>query len=144
MIGLPSLLTVLLMATVTYLTRIVGFLALRNRTLSPKATKVMEAAPGCVLLSVIAPAFVADRPADLIALALTLIAASRLPMLPTVLIGIAAPACSGTFWVEAPSPGLAPHVRGDRATQSASRFRRVTSCPPPKIAKTTTSAASTR
>ncbi len=58
----------------TYLTRIVGFLALRNRTLSKRAVTVMEAAPGCVLISVIAPDFVADKPADLAALAITLLA----------------------------------------------------------------------
>lgn len=49
---------------------------------------VLDAAPGCVL---IAPSFlVADRPADLMALTITLVAETRLPLLPTVLIGIAA------------------------------------------------------
>ncbi|MCO5735270.1 AzlD family protein, partial [Stenotrophomonas maltophilia] len=80
-----SVLTIVLMAAATYLTRIVGFLALRNRTLSKRAVTVMEAAPGCVLISVIAPDFVADKPADLAALAITLLAATRLSMLPTVL-----------------------------------------------------------
>ncbi|MDH0190573.1 AzlC family ABC transporter permease [Stenotrophomonas sp. GD03993] len=83
-----SVLTIVLMAAATYLTRIVGFLALRNRTLSRRAVTVMEAAPGCVLISVIAPDFVADKPADLGALAITLLAATRLSMLPTVLIGV--------------------------------------------------------
>src|SRR5260221_14721599 len=50
---------------------------------------VMESLPGCVLISVIAPAFVSERPADLLALVVSLVAASRLPILPTVLIGIA-------------------------------------------------------
>lgn len=81
--------TIAAMALVTYLTRIGGYLALRNRTLGPRALAVMEAAPGCVLIAVIAPDFVSGRPADLIALALTVLAATRLPMLPTVLIGIA-------------------------------------------------------
>ncbi|HEL3159746.1 TPA: AzlD family protein [Stenotrophomonas maltophilia] len=83
-----SVLTIVLMAAATYLTRIVGFLALRNRTLSKRAVTVMDAAPGCVLISVIAPDFVADKPADLAALAITLLAATRLSMLPTVLIGV--------------------------------------------------------
>ena len=48
------------------------------------------AAPGCVLIAVIAPSFVADRPADLTALAVTFAAATRLPLLPTGLVGIAA------------------------------------------------------
>jgi uncharacterized membrane protein len=89
MIDLTSLLTILGMCAVTYSTRVLGFLALRNRTLSPRAAAVMEAAPGCVLISVIAPNFVADRPADLLALAITLVAATRLPMLSTVVIGVA-------------------------------------------------------
>ena len=63
-----SVLTIVLMAAATYLTRIVGFLALRNRTLGKRAVTVMEAAPGCVLISVIAPDFVADKPADLAAI----------------------------------------------------------------------------
>lgn len=89
MIELTSLLTILGMCAVTYATRVIGFLALRNRTLSPRAAAVMEAAPGCVLISVIAPNFVSERPADLLALAITLVAATRLPMLPTVVIGVA-------------------------------------------------------
>ncbi len=78
------------MAVVTYLTRIVGYALLRNRTLSPAAQAVLEAVPGCVLISVIAPAFVSDSPANLLALAITLAAAMRFSLLPTVLIGIVA------------------------------------------------------
>jgi branched chain amino acid efflux pump len=89
MIDPATLLTIVLMAGVTYLTRIGGYVVLRNRALGPRATAVMEAAPGCVLISVIAPDFVSDNPADLLALAITFLAATRLSMLPTVLIGIA-------------------------------------------------------
>lgn len=89
MIDMTTLLVIGLMALTTYLTRILGFIALRNRVLSPRSVTVMEAAPGCVLISVIAPHFVSDRPADLIALGVTLLAATRLSMLPTVLIGVA-------------------------------------------------------
>lgn len=64
--------------------------ALRNRTLSRRAQVVMEAAPGCVLISVIAPYFVSDKPHELIAIALTVLAASRFSMLVTVLIGVGA------------------------------------------------------
>lgn len=80
--------TIVLMAATTYLTRILGYVALRDRTLSPRMRAVMENVPGCVLISVIAPDFVADKPADLAALAITLLAATRLSMLPTVLIGV--------------------------------------------------------
>jgi uncharacterized membrane protein len=88
MIDPMTALAVLAMAGVTYLTRIGGYVVLRNRTLSPHATAVMEAAPGCVLISVIAPDFVSRNPADLAALAITVLAATRLSMLPTVLIGV--------------------------------------------------------
>ena len=80
--------TIVLMATVTCLTRVSGYLLLRNRTLSRRATAVMEATPGCVLISVIAPHFVSSRPADLLSLAITLLAATRLSVLPTILIGV--------------------------------------------------------
>jgi uncharacterized membrane protein len=90
MIDASTLFTIVLMAGVTYLTRIGGYVVLRNRTLSARATAVMEAAPGCVLISLIAPAFVSKNPADLLALAVTLAAATRLSMLPTVLIGVGA------------------------------------------------------
>lgn len=92
MIHASTLLTIVSMACVTYLTRVLGYVALRNRVLSQRAVTVMEAAPGCVLISVIAPHFVSDRVADLVALAITFLAASRLPMLPTVVIGVSAAA----------------------------------------------------
>ncbi|MFA6155123.1 AzlD family protein [Mesorhizobium sp.] len=88
MIDATTFLTIVLMAGITYLTRIGGYVVLRNRRLGVRATAVMAAAPGCVLISVIAPAFVSRHPADLLALAITLIAATRLSMLPTVLIGV--------------------------------------------------------
>lgn len=90
MIQTSTLLTIGLMALVTYLTRILGYVALRDRTLGARTAAVLEAAPGCVLVAVIAPAFVSNRPADLIALAVTVAAATRLPLLPTVLIGVTA------------------------------------------------------
>ena len=99
MIDSANLLTIVAMASVTYITRIGGYILLRNRQLSPRAMAVMDAAPGCVLISVIAPNFVSSNPADLIALALTVAAATRLSLLPTVLIGVI-------------SAGLLRHVMG--------------------------------
>lgn len=89
MIDATTLATIVLMATATYLTRIGGYLFLRGRTLGRRGTAVMEAAPGCVLISVIAPEFVSDNPANLLALAITIMAAMRFSVLPTVIIGIA-------------------------------------------------------
>jgi len=88
MIDIATLTTILGMAMVTYLTRALGFLLLRNRTLGPQLTQVLDAAPGCVLIAVIAPKFVSGHPADLIALALTVYAASRYSILPVVLFAI--------------------------------------------------------
>jgi len=90
MIDAATVTTIVLMASSTYLTRILGYVALRSRPLGPRMRAVMENVPGCVLISVIAPAFVSHKPANLLALAVTLLAATRLPLLPTVIIGIAA------------------------------------------------------
>jgi len=89
MIHFENALTILCMALATYLTRAIGYVALRNRRLSPRAMTVLEAVPGCVLISVIAPSFASKQPADLIALAITLVAAMRLSMFPTVVVGVA-------------------------------------------------------
>lgn len=88
MIDTLTLLTIVLMACVTYLTRIAGYIIVRNMTLSPRVLTVLDAAPGCVLISVIAPRFVTDNIADLFALAITILSATRLALLPTVIIGV--------------------------------------------------------
>ncbi|MFC3533265.1 AzlD family protein [Vogesella facilis] len=90
MLNTTTVLIIVLMAVSTYLTRVLGYLLLRKRTLSPRLQAVLDNVPGCVLLAVIAPAFVAAQPAKLLALGITLLAACRLPLLPTVAIGIAA------------------------------------------------------
>jgi len=61
---------------------------LKNKALSNKQRKILEVVPGCVLISVIAPYFVKDNVADLLAIAITLIAASRFSLLPTVVISM--------------------------------------------------------
>ncbi|HFA5986337.1 TPA: AzlD family protein [Neisseria gonorrhoeae] len=91
----PSFLLFSCMLAVICPTRLVGFFALRNRTLSRRAQTIMEAAPGCVLISVIAPYFVSDKPHELIAIALTAFATCRFSMLLTVLIGVGSSGISG-------------------------------------------------
>lgn len=88
MMDATIVLTIVLMAVTTYLTRILGFLALRNRVLSSEWQSVMQAAPGCVLIAVLAPKFATGNPADLLALGITLYAATRYSILPVVLIGV--------------------------------------------------------
>lgn len=89
MIETSHLLTILLMAGFTFLTRISGYLFLRDRDFGPRLTKVLETMPGCVLITVIAPDFVSGRPADLAALAIGIATATRFPVLPTVVLTVA-------------------------------------------------------
>ena len=88
MIHSTTLIAILLVAATTYLTRILGYVLLKNKTLSNKQRKILEVVPGCVLISVIAPYFVKDNVADLLAIAITLLAASRFSLLPTVVISM--------------------------------------------------------
>ena len=97
MINFTSALTIVGMGVITYSTRLIGYFALRNRRLGPRAVRVMDAAPGCVIAAVIAPHFVSGKPDELIAMLLTAAAASRLPMLPTV--GIAVSSYAFLHWL---------------------------------------------
>lgn len=90
MIDYWVLLTILAMASVTYLSRVSGYLLLRNRVLSPRLSKVLEATPGCVLIAVIAPAFATTNIANLLALGITLLVACRCSLLLTVIISVIA------------------------------------------------------
>ncbi|OTG80096.1 hypothetical protein B9T31_16435 [Acinetobacter sp. ANC 4558] len=88
MIHMSTLIAILFVALTTYLTRILGYLLLKNKTLSTRQRKILEVVPGCVLISVIAPYFVQDNLIDLIAIVITLFAASRFSLLPTVVISM--------------------------------------------------------
>ena len=99
MIHSTTLVAILLVAATTYLTRILGYVLLKNKTLSNKQRKILEVVPGCVLISVIAPYFVKDNVADLLAIAITLIAASRLSLLPTVVISMLSAALLRTMLI---------------------------------------------
>ncbi len=84
-----ALLTLAAMGLATYATRVLGYLLLGERVPGSRMRAVMQSAPGCVLVSVLAPNCVTTHPADLLGLALTAAAATRLPVLPTVLLGAA-------------------------------------------------------
>ena len=92
MIHSATLSAILFIAATTYLTRVLGYVLLKNKTLSAKQRQILEVVPGCVLISVIAPYFVRDNPADLIAIAVALLAASRFSLLPTVAVSMASAA----------------------------------------------------
>lgn len=90
MIHIPTLIAIICVALTTYSTRVLGYLLLKNKKLSKRTTQILQVIPGCVLVSVIAPYFVSDNPANLIAIVITLFAACYLSLLPTVLISIVA------------------------------------------------------
>ena len=82
--------TILAMGITTYLTRIIGFLALRNRSLNPRLERVMEVVPGCVLIAVIAPVIFSGHLSDILAVIISFFAMLRFSLLPTVIIAIVA------------------------------------------------------
>ncbi|MBX2806850.1 MAG: AzlD family protein [Hyphomicrobiales bacterium] len=86
---LLPLLTILGMGVVTYITRIGGDLLMRNRTLGPRMTAALNAVPPAVLTAVIAPSVLSAGLAEAIAGAVTLIVAFRLPLLVTIITGVA-------------------------------------------------------
>jgi uncharacterized membrane protein len=77
------------MGVVTFITRIGGDLLMRNRTLGPRMTAALNAVPPAVLTAVIAPSVLSAGPAEAIAGVITLIAAFRLPLLATIVVGVA-------------------------------------------------------
>lgn len=81
-------LTIVLTALSTYAIRISGYFFLRNRSLSPRAMRVMEAVPGCVLISLIAPEITSGSLANTLAILLTLLATLRFSLLPVILISV--------------------------------------------------------
>ena len=92
MIQMSTFIAILLVALTTYATRLLGYVLLKNKTLSKRQRKILEVIPGCVLISMITPYFLRDDPADLIAIIVTLFVASRFGMLPTISISMASAA----------------------------------------------------
>lgn len=87
LINQHAFLTILGMGVVTYLTRISGYLLLRNKNY-PRLTRVLEILPGCVMISLIAPIFVTGKLSDVIAVLLTVLTAMRFSFLVTLIVGI--------------------------------------------------------
>lgn len=84
-----TLLAILAMAAATVVTRIAGLLLYRFVTLGPRQTQAMQAIPPAVLMAVIAPTALATGPAEIIAAAVTALAAIRLPLLLSAALGVA-------------------------------------------------------
>ena len=81
---------ILAMAAVTYLTRIAGLFVADRLVLTGRAKAAFDAIPPAVLMSVIAPAALATGWRETLAAAVTMIAATRLPLLGTIAVGVAA------------------------------------------------------
>jgi len=85
-----TLLAILAMAAVTYVTRIAGLLVADRLALTGRAKAAFDAIPPAVLVAVIAPTALTTGWAEAIAAAITAIVAFRLPLLATVAVGVAA------------------------------------------------------
>lgn len=85
-----TLLAILAMAGATILTRISGIFLLRYLSIGEETREALDAIPPAVLMAVIAPTALATGWAETIACGVTALAAMRLPLLPSVAIGVAA------------------------------------------------------
>lgn len=83
-----TLLAIVAMAVVTYLTRIAGLFVADRLVLTGRAKAAFDAIPPAVLVSVIAPTALTTGWAEAIAAAITAIVAFRLPLLATIAVGV--------------------------------------------------------
>ncbi len=84
-----TLAAILAMAVVTYLTRIAGLFVAGRLALSGRAKAAFDAIPSAVLVAVIAPSALATGWPETAAALIAAIAATRLPLLATVAVGVA-------------------------------------------------------
>ncbi len=85
-----TLLAILGMAIATYATRIAGLALAGRLDLSPRAQAAFDAIPPAVLVAVIAPSALATGWPETAAALLAALAATRLPLLGVVAVGVAA------------------------------------------------------
>ena len=90
-----TLAAILAMAAVTYLTRIAGLFVADRLVLTGRAKAAFDAIPPAVLVAVIAPTALTTGWPETIAAGLTMVAATRLPLLGTVAFGVARWCCCG-------------------------------------------------
>jgi uncharacterized membrane protein len=87
----PSTLAAILgMALVTYLTRIAGLALAGRLALGPRAQAAFDAIPPAVLVAVIAPSLLATGWRETLASGVTVLAATRFPLIATVGAGVGA------------------------------------------------------
>ena len=85
-----TLAAILAMALVTYATRIAGLFVADRLVLTGRAKAAFDAIPPAVLVAVSAPTALNTGWAETIAARITMVAATRLPLLATVAVGVAA------------------------------------------------------
>ena len=85
-----TLVAILVMAAITYATRIAGPLIAHRLVLRGRARAAFDAIPAAVLVAVIAPMALATGWRETAATAVTVLAAARLPLLATIAVGVAA------------------------------------------------------
>ncbi|MET3891443.1 putative membrane protein [Bosea sp. OAE506] len=85
-----NLLAILGMAIATYATRLAGLALAGRLKLSPRAQAAFDAIPPAVLVAVIAPSALATGWPETAAALLAAVAATRLPLLGVVAVGVAA------------------------------------------------------
>ena len=93
--SLPEFITILGMCAATYSSRLLGYLFLRKREISPRFRTVLDAAPGCVMVSIAAPFFFTTNPAHLCALAVAILVSRRFGRAWTVAACVATAALLG-------------------------------------------------
>lgn len=93
--NLAEFLTILAMLVMTYSTRLLGWLLLKNRRFSVRTQALLEAAPGCVMVSIAAPFFFTTNPAHLCALAVAILVSRQYGLAWTVAACVATAAVLG-------------------------------------------------
>ncbi|MBL8589093.1 MAG: AzlD domain-containing protein [Methylobacteriaceae bacterium] len=89
-VSTEALATILVMAATTFATRFAGFLLPAKLDLSPRAQAAFEAIPAAVLIALVAPTMLATGWRETLASVIAMIAATRAPLIPVVIAGVAA------------------------------------------------------
>ena len=86
-----SLATICGMAVATYASRAAGLMLMSRISPGPRMTRFMQAIPGAILASIVAPSALASGPAEAVATAVTALTAWRFGNLPLAMCtGVAA------------------------------------------------------
>jgi uncharacterized membrane protein len=85
-----TLAAIVVMAVATYFTRVAGFLVAGRLRLEGRAKAAFDAIPPAVLVAVIAPTALATGWPETVAAGVAAVAATRLPILATIALGVVA------------------------------------------------------